>query len=241
MNNPKYSKLFHNAAEKEKAFDKIAEMFYDKNFSSATKSEIELLMFSIYMEATIEYYKKEDNTINYNTCSDFEMGKELGIPQEKVRSLKVKKQARYPVEFDWRKSLLSVKDSVRYDQEKKKIIIPTRDPNLYNEIRNYIEEHGGYIEIQRSGNLIQIRPEHYFMLMYEDLDEKGKKSCRKELVKQLQKENKNNDIPEAQSTMDVIKQVASIAERGLDLLITIQAVSGNPLWMMLKTTIKKRI
>lgn len=89
------------------------------------------------------------------------MGKELGIPQEKVRTLKVKKQARYPVEFDWRQSLLSVKESIRFDKEKNKIIIPTRDPNFYNEIRNFVEEHGGYIEIQRSGNLIQIRPEHF--------------------------------------------------------------------------------
>ena len=159
MNNTRYEKLFPNSGDKAGAFDKIAEMFYDKNFSSATKTEIELLMFSIYMDATIESCKKGNNTIDYNECSDYEMGKELGIPQEKVRTLKVKKQARYPIEFDWRESLKSIQDDIRYDRTKEKIIIPTRDPNLYNEIRNFIEDHGGYIEVQRSGNLIQIRKE----------------------------------------------------------------------------------
>lgn len=59
MNNTRYEKLFPNSGDKAGAFDKIAEMFYDKNFSSATKTEIELLMFSIYMDATIESCKKE--------------------------------------------------------------------------------------------------------------------------------------------------------------------------------------
>lgn len=232
MNNQKYFEFFSNPADKEKAFDRIAEMFYDKNFSSATKAEIELLMFSIYMDATVESCKKTDNTIDYNACSDFEMGKELGIPQEKVRSLKIKKQARYPIEFDWRKSLLTIEDSIRYDKEKNKIIIPTRDPNLYNEIRNYIEEHGGYIEIQRSGNFIQIRPEHFFMLMYEEMDENEKKKCQKNLKSELQKRNKNNIIPEATSATDVLRligQLMSFAGSAAGIIQVIKEFTSTPL------------
>lgn len=226
MNNQKYFELFSNSADKEKAFDRIAEMFYDKNFSSATKAEIELMMFSIYMDATVESCKKTDNTIDYNECSDFEMGKELGIPQEKVRSLKIKKQARYPIEFDWRKSLLTIENSIRYDKGKNKIIIPTRDPNLYNEIRNYVEEHGGYIEIQRSGNIIQIRPEHFFMLMYEEMDENEKKNCQKNLKKELQKRNKKNNIPEAMSTTDVLRAIGELISFAGSVAGVIQVIQG---------------
>lgn len=230
MNNEKYSTLFSSIESKATAFDKIAEMFYDKNFSSATKSEIELQMFSIYMDATIKRCEHENGTIDYNACSDYEMGKELGIPQEKVRTLKIKKQARYPVEFDWKKSLLSVKDSVRYDKGKNKIIIPTRDPNLYNEIRNYIEDHGGYIEIKRSGNYIQIRPEHYFMLIYEGLGENDQRKCRKELVKELQKRNKHNEIPEAVNPYDVVKQLMELAKFGVKTLFEIKSAEASALW-----------
>lgn len=231
MNNTKYEKLFPNSGDKAIAFDKIAEMFYDKNFSSATKTEIELLMFSIYMDATIESCKKGNNTIDYNECSDYEMGKELGIPQEKVRTLKVKKQARYPVEFDWRKSLLSVKESIRFDKEKNKIIIPTRDPNLYNEIRNYVEEHGGYIEIQRSGNLIQIRPEHFFMLAYEALDSENQVKCRKEIEGKLRNHNIKNGIEDAKNPVDILKNIAKL---GIKVYATVSGISENPIGEILK-------
>ena len=100
MDNEKYEKLFPDC-KKAEAFDQISEMFYNRNFSSASKAEIELQMFSIYMDATIDLCRnEEDNTIDYNACSDYEMGKALGISQERIRTLKVKKQARYPKEFD---------------------------------------------------------------------------------------------------------------------------------------------
>ena len=200
--------------------------------------EIELLMFSIYMDEMIGYCKTSNGTIDYSICSDYEMGKQLGITQERIRTLKVKKQARYPVEFRWQDSLLSIKESVRYDDGINKIIIPTRDPNLYNEIRNYIEDHGGYIEIKRSGNYIQIRPEHYFMLVYEELSEADQNKCRKELEKELRKYNKGNYIAEAKSARDVIKIVANIAKFGLNAFSAIESASGNPLWSILKAIIE---
>ena len=238
MDNNRYSELFPDEATKAAAFDKIAKLFYSKNFSASSKSEVDLLMFSIYMDALINNCKKSDGTIDYSICSDYEIGKQLGITQERVRSLKVKKQARYPVEFRWQDSLLSIRDSVRYDDGINKIIIPTRDPNLYNEIRNYIEDHGGYIEIKRSGNYIRIRPEHYFMLVYEELSEADQNTCRKEIEKELRKHNKGNEIPEARSPKDVIKNVANIAKYGLNVFSAIESASGNPLWIILKAIIE---
>lgn len=234
MKNNKFYEIFPDENAQAEAFKKISEMFYDQNFSSASKAEIELLMFSVYMDATLKHYKRADGTVDYGVITDYEMGKELGIPQEKVRSLKVKKQARYPIEFDWKKSLLSVKDNIRYAKETKKIIIPTRDPNLYNEIRNFIENHGGYIEVQRSGNVIQIRPEYYFMLVYENLDEKGKEKCRKELSEELRKHNAGNDIREAHTAIEVLKHTSLVAKIGINVLCAMQAASGNPLWEILQ-------
>lgn len=238
MDNNRYAELFSNEKTKAEAFDKIAELFYSKNFSASSKSEVELLMFSIYMDEMISNCKNSDGTIDYSVCSDYEMGKQLGITQERIRTLKVKKQARYPVEFRWQDSLLSIKDSVRYDNSINKIIIPTRDPNLYNEIRNYIEDHGGYIEIKRSGNYIQIRPEHYFMLVYEELSEADQNKCRKELEKELCKHNKGNEIAEVKNARDVMKNVATIAKFGLNVFSAIESASGNPLWIILKAIIE---
>ncbi|MCM1335367.1 MAG: hypothetical protein NC084_10980 [Bacteroides sp.] len=181
--------------KKAEYFDKIAEMFFDKNFGTTTKSEIELLMFSILMDEMIEKHKGEDNTLDYSACSDYKIGKMLGITQEKVRSLKIKKQARYPVEFDWSKSLLSIKDNIVYDEPKKKIIIPMPDPNLYNEIRNFVEEQGRYIEIQRGQNCLQMRPEYLFMILYYQIDDENKKAkVRENFAKELRKRNEETSI-----------------------------------------------
>lgn len=184
-----------SAEQKAKSFDKIAELFYYQNFGAATKSEIELLMFSIFMDAMIEKHKNAENTLDYNACSDYEMGKILGVPQDKVRTLKVKKQARYPVEFDWYKSLLSIQDKIVYDEQKKKVIIPMPDPNLYNEIRNFVEKEGGYIEIQRGQNYLQMRPEYLFMALYYKIDnEQDKAAVRENFSKKLRTHNEKTNI-----------------------------------------------
>ena len=78
-----------DTAKKAAMFDKIADMFYKQNFGTTSKSEVELLMFSIFMDEMIETYAdKTTNVLNYNACSDYNIGKMLGIPQEKVRRSK---------------------------------------------------------------------------------------------------------------------------------------------------------
>ena len=73
--NKSYEELFAEF-DKTDAFDRIAELFYNKNFSSASKSEIELLMFDFYMKALIKKYKDDETgIIDYNTCSDYRIAK----------------------------------------------------------------------------------------------------------------------------------------------------------------------
>ena len=85
-------------AKKAEAFDKIAEMFYNRNFGATPKSEIELLMFSIMMEGMIHKYSNGD-VLDMNACSDYNMAKMLGIKQTAVKNLKLKKQARFGLQY----------------------------------------------------------------------------------------------------------------------------------------------
>ena len=78
--------------KKAAAFDSIAELYYNHNFGTATKGEIDLLMFKIYMEAAIENHINPDNSIDYSACSDYKIGVSLGISPAKVRNLKLKKE-----------------------------------------------------------------------------------------------------------------------------------------------------
>ena len=229
-NNLEYDVLF-DAERKAEAFDKIAELFYNKNFSTLPKSEIDLLMFHFYMDALLDNYSvdKGSGKIDFNACSDHRIAQQLGITPQKARNLKVKSQARYPREYDWKKALASLKDRVRYDEQKKKIVIPMPDPNLYEEVSNFIEENGGFIEVQRSGNYIQIRPEYYIFLIYESVDENKQKLILREL------QEKNGPLPVSQDDkVEMINHVLSMTDNGLAILASLIDKIDSPLTMALK-------
>lgn len=222
--------------KKAEYFDKIAELFYKQNFGAANKSEIELLMFSVFLDEMIDHNCDKENILDYKECSDYKIGKMLGIPQEKVKTLKIKKQARYPKEFNWQKSFMSIKEAIRYDVDKKKIIIPVTDPNLYLSIRNFIEENNGYIEIQRGTNVLQMRPEHFFLLLYLGIeDEAEKKKTRKAFIKKLKKINEIDDMDIVDSDNEVIDRIFNIGDDVLELFEDVVSDLNNPLLLIIKS------
>lgn len=221
--------------KKAKAFDDIAMLFYDRNFGSSSKSEIELMMFSILMDAMINKYANDNGVLDYNMCSDYNMGKALGIQPSKVTTLKKNKQARYPVNFNWQQSLKMIENNIRYSKEKNKIIIPVRDPNLYIEIKNFIEENGGFIEMQYGSNVIQIRPEYFFLLLYNGIsDETEKTEIRKAFAIELKNKNKINDISLIKTDDDVNKIALDLGESTLDVLESLAEGITNPLVGIIK-------
>lgn len=218
---------------KGEAFDEIAKLFYYRNFSTVSKSEIDLIMFHFYMKALLTKYADENGVLDYDTCSDYEISKQLGITQERVRNLKIKSQARYPEPFDWKKSFQSLEDKIRYDEQKKRIIIPISDPNLYIEIKNYIEENGGYVEVQRSGNYLQIRPEYYLFLLFDSSDEQDRKKILKEVTKKLNKRNLSTPIS-IESKAEMVSHILGIAENSLSILASLIDSIDSPLAIALR-------
>lgn len=216
--NEKYEELFEGY-DKASAFDQIAKLFFDRNFGTATKSEIELLMFHFYMDALIKKYKAQDGVLDYTASSDYNMGKQLGLPQSTVRTLKVKKQARYPEHFDWMNSLASIQENIR--QDGRKIIIPIRDINLLIEVKNYILEHGGYIEFESTSEFLKIRIEYFLMLMYETLETKDRKKFVKEMRKRLQDNDTEENAFEHMDKKQLLEDVTSITSDSLSIISTI--------------------
>ena len=161
----RYNELFSDDTIKAKAFDKLAAAYYLRNFGQMQKTDFETLMFSLYLDRILD--ESEEDMRSY---SDYTLSKLLGITQSKVSNLKVRKELLYPYErFDWRESLKRVIEHARYEDGKIKIPIP--DKNLFLEIKNAIEESGGYIETQLNSSLLQIRPEYFVDLMVAASDE----------------------------------------------------------------------
>lgn len=84
--------------------------------------------------------------------------------------------------------------NARFDNKSGKVLINIPDPNLYIEIKHYLENYGGYIETQLNRNLLKIRVEYFIQLLVEIEPEKERNIIIKEIKKYIKKENKDENI-----------------------------------------------
>lgn len=183
----KYEELFSSDEEKARAFDRIAERYYFMNFGSMSKTDLDVLMFSLYIERILD----KDN-LDFRAYSDYTLSKDLGITQSRISSLKVKKQLQYPyARFDWKESLGKIADRAIYEDGRIKLQIPDR--NLFLEIKNAVEESGGHVEVQLTSNLLQIRPS-YFLDLLVAIDGGDRQELMNHLRDIVQKNNPSIDL-----------------------------------------------
>ncbi len=182
-----------SAQEKAKLFDKIAENYYNVNFGSFNKSQIDLLMFSIYLDKLIESGQNFD---------DYEMSKKLGITQATVRQLKVKKQLIYPREYKWYDAFIEYSKNAVFDNADR-IVISIPDPNVYLELQQAIEALGGFVEVQLNSKLLKIPPGYFIELLLhiyqleKKLNEKEMKTLKKDFIKNLnERSQKDSELNE---------------------------------------------
>ena len=203
--------------EKAKLFDEISACFYHANFGQMAKSDIELLMFRFYMDKLISDSTTADGTIDYHKCSDYRISKDLGITQQRVRNLKVKKQLVYPTDFDWKSALAKLTEHGRYDPKTGKVTLNIPDPNLYLEIQNFIEEKGAYVEKQLNSKILQLRAEYYIDLIVALEPEES----RDKLIKRLKTEFKDS------GKEDVVFDERNIGRSLLEAAVNVSALAAN--------------
>ena len=189
-----YHKLFDEKS-KALAFEEIAKRYYAGNFGQMSKADFETLLFHLYIEQIL---KTDDQA--FSEYSDYRLSKQLGISQSKVSSLKIKKQLQYPHSFSWKNSLEALSNRVNYENGKIKIQIP--DINLYLEIKNAVEEMGGYVEVSLTPKLLQLSPGYFLDLLVQTEKDEKKESLRKDLAKELRdccrEKNKDTDFFDAE-------------------------------------------
>lgn len=207
----KYDFKYLSNDYKAEAFDYIASHYYNVNFGDLSKSDIDLLMFHIYIESRIEDCKDEDGTINYSDLSDYKIGKELGITPQRVKNLKVKKELKYPQkEFNWEVSLRKLlvnPNRVVYEKDYIKINIP--DPNLFMSIKDFIEDNDGYVDMQLNSNILKIRKNYFLGLLYYICDEEDAATILSVIEEEVPEEKKNHI--NKSSKLETVKTISEIA------------------------------
>lgn len=134
--------------EKIAAFNKIEQNYFNQNFGSMSKMDLETLLFSVYIEHCLK---------NYLPFDDYSLSKQLGITQSRIRTLKERKELRYPYEgFNWKEAFAESIENAKYDSRDHRIKMIVQDVNVMNEIRNVIEIKGWYDECSLNKKLLCI-------------------------------------------------------------------------------------
>lgn len=194
--------------EKIECFDKLCAEFYLKNFGHMSKSDFELLMFHFYIQKINELAANGETK---NT--DYAISKELGISQQRVRNLKVKHNLVYQEQddWDWKADFSAlVKNAVLEDNM---IIINIRDPNLFIELKNHIEEQGSYVDIQLNSSIFKIKAEQFLELVLSFENENKKKEIIKSLREKIKDdEKKASKLTELHPFRTAIKNIKDISD-----------------------------
>ncbi len=207
----------------------IIEHYFCRNFGSLSKSDLETLLFHLYVE---KFSKKDDYTIS----------KELGITQSRVRALQERSALKYPRKIDLKEGILTVVKSAYYCKTDKKIHCFINDVNAQIELRHLLEEMNKFDEYSLNPKVMILTPKAFFELCdpkgtFNDILFQCKDSIEGDLLKlNLESKELTDSIsaflasptpwnffsvlvsrPEVESiACDVIEKVSSKSKKALD-------------------------
>lgn len=172
--------------EKATAFDRVADRYFKGNFGSMSKADLEVLLFTIFLEHCRNTGLRSD---------DYTLSKLLGITQSRIRSFKQRSQLQYPsVDLSWQSCFVECIKNARYDETKGLVKVSVPEVNVLIELRQFMLEQGWYDEYQLNPKLFQCRLD-IFVLLCGRL-EGGLESFSDETKKQIEKLKK--ELPEEQ-------------------------------------------
>ena len=106
---------------------------FTRRFGSFSKSDYEVLMFTIFLDSITEPLR------------DYDISIALGITESKVRNLRVKSQLMYPRKLEWTEELTKSIEHGYYDKTTGQITVTFEDPSIQNLMKNKIEESFGTV------------------------------------------------------------------------------------------------
>lgn len=160
--------------EKEEAFDLLSSMFYQQNFATLGKTDFDLLMFHLYLNHVINNGLPED---------DYTISKDLGITQQRVRSLKIRDHLRYGQKEKWENILgRTALQHPHYSDDDRYIILSFDNPSVMIETQHFIEANGGFVDFSFNPKLLKMKVTDFTKLIIEI----GLSKNEKEVIKRLQ-------------------------------------------------------
>ena len=129
-------------------FSEVKKRCLDRNFGTLSKSEFDLMLFHYYLQN-----KQEEVGSRY--VSDYEIGRDLGLTIQRVRSLREREALKWRSQEDWKEKFLKCLKYARYDEKSDAVKILVPDVNVIKEVRNFIEMAGLIDDYQLNPKVFQ--------------------------------------------------------------------------------------
>ncbi len=176
MNTDDITELFKG----EKEFIRVASQFYLKNFGTMTKSEIELMMFTILYEKL--------NAIG--AISDVSLAFSLGISVKRVDALIEKMIVKMSEEelsrIPWRQNLsqLVQRRTVSYDSSNNRFCITINDFVVFYKAVEILKKYDVFYEEIRNPQGLILSEEAFVVLAYNCCDDVNKKKSLEDVLRE---------------------------------------------------------
>lgn len=179
----KYESLFAD----DKYFLEIASHYYNKNFGTMSKSELDLLMFKIFYDGLKS--KNDDSSL-----TDVALAIELGITKQKVKSFKERMFLKYSSDndFDWRREMRDCisNSSVEYDERTGKFTILISNPRFGYAVEDFLETNKLITDYAHNSKLLILSRRAFVFLVYESCDDAEKRQELEDCFTQALNEEK---------------------------------------------------
>lgn len=162
----------------------IQEKCLNRNFGTLSKSEFDLLLF--------HYYLLDLKTRNGDAyVSDYDIGKQLGLTIQRVRSLRERDALKSDSNDNWKEDFKDCLKYARCDEEGVKILVP--DVNVIKEVRHHLEVQHLFDEFHLNPKVLECRYD-VLVAFWVSLENQSEEGSGAELLDVLRKCDDKNVV-----------------------------------------------
>lgn len=174
---------------------KIKEKCLDRNFGTLSKSEFDLLLFHYFL-------LNKQKEVGSRYVSDYEIGRELGLTIQRVRSLRERDALKSGGVGDWKEVFRACLKHAHCDDGGVKILVP--DVNVIKEVRQHLESQHLFDEFHLNPKVLQCRYD-VLVAFWVSLEDQSEEGAGAELLKLLRSCDDKNVVSKVKEQLYPIR------------------------------------
>lgn len=233
--------------DREALLSELAERFYNKNFGSLSKTDLELIMFRLYFHAAEKCATDENGRICESAISDYKIGADLGLSPARVRNLRLKMELQSKEVFNWKEELgIVLQNPSNLSTAGDYFEITIRSRMLFFAVEDWLEDRGSTADITLNPKQLRVKKNDFYALLTDLtlINDNQNRQALENLQNKLKTDEKAGNFLEfAMKALDMGESVANIIASISSAFIpgaAIVGVIGNILNLYMRAKEQKR-